>query len=294
MEVSARARAAIASALVIATACGGSAPGSSVPSRPTEATTAPAIPAPAWRSTSAPTGAPDGGEWIVVDSRDGRPLVAVVYRPVGAGPAPVAIALHADGGLRERFLSLPRWLAEQGFLAVAPCWTSSNWAAAGASPVVACAADAPLRNSVTATAEDIRAIVEAARTLPGARADRLALVGHSLGAMAALFASMETTVDATVSISAVYGRLSTPQFGGTTLLERAERLRSPVLMVHGTDDAAAPFADAKTFAADARARSKEVETLFVEGAPHQLPFTPQYWTDDVKGKVIGFLRRRLP
>ncbi len=294
MDAIARTHRTVALAIVVAAACGASAPTASLASRPTEATTAPATPAPAWRSTSAPTGTPDGGEWIVVDSRDGRPLVAVVYRPVGAGPAPVAIALHADGGLRERFLSLPRWLAEQGFLAVAPCWTSSNWAAAGASPVVACAADAPLRNSVTATAEDIRAIVEAARTLPGARADRLALVGHSLGAMAALFASMETTVDATVSISAVYGRLSTPQFGGTTLLERAERLRSPVLMVHGTDDAAAPFADAKTFAADARARSKEVETLFVEGAPHQLPFTPQYWTDDVKGKVIGFLRRRLP
>lgn len=292
MDVIGRTHRSVALAIVIAAACGSSAPTASLPSRVPEATAGAATPAPSWRSISAPTGAPAGGEWIAIDARDGRPLVAVVYRPSGAGPAPVAVALHGDGGLRERFLSLPHWLADEGFLTVVPCWSSSSWAVAGASPVVSCAADAPLRNSVAATVEDIRAIIDAARTLSGARTDRLVLVGHSLGAMAALLTSMETAVDATVPISAVYGRLGISQFGGTTLLERTDRLRSPVLMVHGTEDLQAPFSDAKTFAADARARGKDVDTLFVEGARHPLPFTPEWWTEDVRAKVLAFLRRR--
>lgn len=302
----------VALALVVAAACSGATPPASLPSPPTEATAAPAPPASlssptpeattaptlrpsSWRSAVAPARAPEGGQWIAIGSFDGKPIIAAVYRPASAGPAPVAVVLHGDGGLRERFLGLAQWLTQEGFVTVTPCWSGSAASVPGTSPILGCATDAPQRNSATAVVKDVSAIAEAARTLPGVRADRLALVGHSLGAMAAVLnASMGGTVEAVVAISAVYGQRPFGQLAGTTLPEQVDGLRWPVLMVHGTEDAQAPFIDAKAYEAAARQRGKSVETLYVEGAPHPLPFTPQYWTEDVRGKVIAFLKRQLP
>ena len=172
-----------------------------------------------------------------------------------------------------------------------PCWGFGTIAG----PLsLGCAADAPRRDSATAVVKDVTAIAEAARTLPGVRADQLALVGHSLGAAAAvLTASMGGTVEAVVAISAIYGPTFIKQRWGATPTEQVDGLRWPVLMVHGTEDGQAPFDDAKAYAAAARQRGKSVETLYVEGAPHPLR-SPQYRTEDVRGKMIAFLKRQLP
>lgn len=298
----------VALAVVVAAACSGTAPpaaltsptpqvttapapSASVTSPTPQATTAPTLQPSSWRSAVAPAGAPEGGQWIAIGSFDGKPIVAAVYRLASAGPAPVAVVLHGAGGLRQRYLELAQWLTQEGFVTVTPCWSQ-----AGALGVthLGCGPDTPLRNSATAVVKDVTAIAEAARTLPGVRADRLALVGHSLGAMAAvLTASMGGTVEAVVAISAGYGQ-GIRQEWGTTLPEQVDGLRWPVLMVHGTADGQSLFDAAKAYEAAARRHGKSVETLYVEGAPHELPSTPQYWTEDVRGRVIAFLKRQLP
>lgn len=103
---------------------------------------------------------------------------------------------------------------------------------------------------------------------------------------------MGGTVEAVVAISAAYVE-GIRQLWGTTLPEQVDGLRGPILMVHGTADGQTPFDAAKAYEAAARQRGKSVETLYVEGGQHELPFTPQYWTEEVRGKVTAFLKKQL-
>lgn len=281
---------------VLAASCGGAtspAPSMSPTTEAAAATTAPtaapseaALTPSSWRSAVAPARAPEGSQWIAIGSSDGTPILAAVYRPpAGAGPTPVAVVLHGDEGLHPKHLGLAQWLTQEGFITLAPCWSRVTVATS-----LGCGS-APLRDSAAAVVKDVTAVVEAARTLPGARRDRLALVGHSLGAMAAVLnASMGGTIEAVVAISANYGE-GIRQRWGTTLPEQVDGLRWPVLMVTGTKDPS--FGDAKAYAAAARQRGKSVETLYPEGASHDLPFIQFEWTEDVRGAVIAFLRRLI-
>lgn len=267
--------------LVVAAACSGATPAASLIQTP-EATLQPS----SWRSAVAPEGAPVGSQWIAIGAVDGRRIAAAVYRPAGAGPAPVALVLHGAGGLQPSFFELTRWLTQEGFVTVTPCWSGLL----SKSDTFFCGGPAPIRDSATAVVKDITAMAEAARTLPGVRADRLAIVGYSLGAMAGVLdASMGGTVEAVVAISAGYNEVIKQEWG-TTLPEQVDGLRAPVLIVHGTTD---QIDDAKAYEAAARSRGKSIETLYVEGGSHALPSESQYWTQEVRDKVIAFLKRQL-
>lgn len=271
---------------IVAVACAGTqtaqAPSAAPITSPTQ-TPQPAL----WRTVPAPTGAPSGSEWIAVDTFDGKALIASVRRSAQTGPAPVAILLHADDGLNLQFLEFVSGFAKAGFLTVTPCW------AKGPDPL-GCSANAPARASAADLVKDVMAVTDAARTLPGARADRTALVGYSGGAQAAvLVGSMGGKVDAVVAISAGYG-LMIRQRWGTSLPDQLDGLRVPLLIVHGTGDLQQPGTHidlVRAFEKTARDKGKNVEALYVEGAPHTLPYLPQYWTEEVQGKVIAFLKR---
>jgi dienelactone hydrolase len=192
--------------------------------------------------------------------------------------------------MQPRELELAAWLAREGFLTVVPCWANLG----GVRPVnLGCVADARLVASESAMLKDIRTYSEAARTLPNARADRLVLMGHSLGAWAAvLAASTGVPVDAVVSISGTYnGEQRALSELGVLIKENLDGLRSPLLIVHGTKDDVWVIGPAREYEQLALTRGKKVEALYVEGAPHGLPYRPEFWTDEVRGRVIAFLRK---
>lgn len=139
-------------------------------------------------------------------------------------------------------------------------------------------------------AEDIAAGLAWLRAVPGIAADRLALLGHSVGAAAALLhASRHDDVRAVVSLSvfadprevmrrfmaekrvphAVLGwyvlrhvqRVIGASFDDIAPLTTLPRVRCPVLLVHGRADTTVPYGDALRL----QAVSGRVELLAVEG-----------------------------
>ena len=258
------------------------------------AVSAPATPRAPWRSAPPPAGPaaeppPEGTRWIELDGFDGRPITAALYAPVGSTPASVVVYLHSDAGMLPRDLKFAASLAADGFVAIAPCW--QGFIGAPSPRVYGCTHGALRRAAGADVAKDISAIADVARTLPGARADRLVVAGHSGGASAALLAgSMGAKVDAVVAIDAAYG--GTSERWGTTVLEQIGGLTVPVLIVHGVEDQQATvttIAAARAYESAARERGKKVETMYVEGAGHEFVFFGGL-TQELRGRLVGFLR----
>lgn len=108
----------------------------------------------------------------------------------------------------------------------------------------------------------VTSLEEAARALPGARANRVGVFGHSRGSMAALaVAFYSTDVWAVVALAGYLPR-------------GAANLKAPVLILQGTADNVIPVQQARQFEAELRSLGKPVEAVYYEAAPHTVPFDP--------------------
>ena len=138
----------------------------------------------------------------------------------------------------------------------------------------------------------VDALVHAARSLPDARSDRLALFGHSRGGGAALSYIVRVgAVQAAVLNSARYPR---------ELVAPSSRLDVPVLMLHGTEDSPADGGSetthvqmARDFEAALRAAGKPVEAMYYEGARHNDIFNSSSQYRDELQRMSVFLLRHL-
>lgn len=279
---------------VVVAACGVGTP-SGAATRGTGPIPPGAAPTPSlWRSVAAPAAAPSSSEWIAIDTFDGTPVVARVERPPKGGPWPIVVLLHPAGGLHARQLELASMFPKEGFLTLTPCW--QRWVDARDTELLGCSPDAPDRKSAAEVVRDVMAVVDAARTLPGARPDRVALVGHSAGAMAGILTgSMGGRIDCVVAISAGYGTAIRAQWG-TAVPDQVDGLAVPLLIVHGTNDtnnAGTNVATARAYEKTALEKGKKVESIYVQGAPHMLPYIAEYWTADVQARVLAFIARNL-
>ena len=138
----------------------------------------------------------------------------------------------------------------------------------------------------------VEALLLAVRSLPGARADRVGLFGHSRGGGAALnYALRGGRVEAVVVNSSGYP----PQF-----VELSPRLNAPILMLHGKADdptdggsALSNVHLARDFESAARAAGKSVEAVYYDGGRHNGMFvSPAQYRDEVK-RMLAFLQRTL-
>src|SRR6266849_2175120 len=112
-------------------------------------------------------------EWVDIEGAQGAKLRAVVFRPEGTGPFPVVVYLHGTGGLDEGDLRLGPKFAREGFITIVGCWYGSGRAVVnGAEPCP----QAPSLQNVFAV-KNVVALIDAGRQMPGARRDRVGLVG---------------------------------------------------------------------------------------------------------------------
>ncbi|MBI4242378.1 MAG: dienelactone hydrolase family protein, partial [Candidatus Rokubacteria bacterium] len=129
-------------------------------------------------------------QWIDADAPDGRKIRAFVARPKGDGPFPIVVVLHGTDGFRQRYVYLAQDLARHGFVAVAGCWFGGHyfWRGridpSGSAPhqdAIHCPRGPEFKAASLPAKQDVLAIVEAARKLPGVQPRRVGLFGHSRG-----------------------------------------------------------------------------------------------------------------
>jgi uncharacterized protein len=221
----------------------------------------------------------EGITGVTFDS-GGYRLVGTLYLARGEGPKPTVLLLHGCPGL-EKNLDLAARLRDQGWNALLfhyrGCWGSAG------------------RYDLRTIPRDVTAAVDYLARCPLVDADRIAVVGHSLGGWAAL---VTAATEPRLRAVGVYGaaarlgedlRLSPGQleqeftrFLATTPEEFAFQLASvaeqmdgraavtairprPLLMVHGTWDRWVPVARARELAGRAGSAARYIE---VEGANH--------------------------
>jgi dipeptidyl aminopeptidase/acylaminoacyl peptidase len=238
----------------------------------------------------------EGITGVTFDS-DGYRLVGVLYLARGAGPKPTALLLHGCPGL-EKNLDLAAALRDRGWNALMfhyrGCWGSAG------------------RYDLRTIPRDVIAAVDFLAACPAVDADRMAVLGHSMGGWAAI---VTAAVEPRLRAVAVYGaaarlgdslRLSrdqveeeftrflavTPEEFAAQIGEVAPRLRAldavaaigprPLLVVHGTQDRWVPVAHARELAARAGPWCRYVE---VEGADHAF----SWHRAELADLIIGWL-----
>ncbi len=233
----------------------------------------------------------------------GKTLFAWFVPALGAGPAPAVVVMHGWGANASLMLPAAAPLHAAGFavlLVDARCHGAS---------------DDEDFTSLPRFAEDIETGLDWLGQQPGVDGARLAIMGHSVGAGAALLcAARRADVRAVVSLSAfahprevmrrflAEAHIPYPLLGWYVLrhvqrvigvcfdeiapLTSMRRIRCPVLLVHGTHDEVVPFDDARRL--QAAGLSGMVQCLSVAGG-----HDPSRAMEANFPQLIDFLQRSL-
>ncbi len=240
-----------------------------------------------------------------ITTANSRQLFAwYIPQPEVAGEAPAVVIMHGWGGNAEMMLPFARPLHRAGYAVL--LLDARNHGSS----------DADSFSSMPRFAEDLEAGFDWLAGRPGVDAQRIALLGHSVGAAASLLlASRRQEVAAVISVSA----FSHPEqimrrqmranhipyaligwlvlhyiewtighrFDEIAPVNTIKQIRCPVLVVHGDEDRSVPVDDARAIYANAV--SGLVEQLTLEGADHD----SVEHIDTHAGALLDFLDRKL-
>ena len=231
-----------------------------------------------------------GAQWTKIEGASGRKFLTAILRPEGTGPFPVVVVLHSAGGLTRGNMSVAEDVARAGFLVVYGCWQAGNRQNEGnrlcseATPQAEWAGDPAAHSG--------KELIALARTLPGARADRIGLFGISRGGYAALWAaSTGAGVQAVVVDAPAHTPAINPHPAEKTL-DVLAGLAAPLLMMHGTADPDVPVEQSREYERAARALGKPIVVAYFEGVGHQVSTTKESQAE-ARQRGIAFLREHL-
>jgi dienelactone hydrolase len=133
-------------------------------------------------------------QWLVPSPDPGHPSHAVLFRPPGDGPFPLALIAHATSQNVLRRAQMPRpeyralaaWLVARGFAVLVPERPGHGATGGKYLEDQGGCDEADYAKSGRATAEVIGAAMGFMRTQPFVRSDRMVVIGHSAGGWGAL------------------------------------------------------------------------------------------------------------
>jgi dienelactone hydrolase len=133
-------------------------------------------------------------QWLVPSSDSAFPAHAILFRPPGEGPFPLAIVAHATSQNVLRRAQMPQpeyralaaWLVARGFAVLVPERPGHGATGGPYLEDQGGCDEADYAKAGRATADSIAAALEFLREQPFARRDGTVIVGHSAGAWGAL------------------------------------------------------------------------------------------------------------
>src|SRR5258705_13513324 len=180
-------------------------------------------------------------QWLVPSPDPGTPARAVLFRPPGDGPFPLAVIAHAStqNVLRRaqmpqpEYRALAAWLVARGFAVLVPDRPGQGATGRKSLRDQGGGEEPDYAKSGRATADEIAAAVGLVRKQPFIRPDGLVVIGHSAGAWGALALASEDPKTVAAIIAFAPGR------GG-----HANDLSNQVCAPHTLKAAAAEFGTA--------------------------------------------------
>jgi len=227
----------------------------------------------------------------------GQAVSAVLCRPSATGvEAPGVVYLHGVGGPEEVPNQILRRLAAEGFVVLAPAYFART-PAPGPDPgsflhVYMTRQDDVYSEAARQWPGVIADGVSFLQGQPGVAANRIGVVGYSLGgALALAGAAPDARYGAVVSIAGFTELAGFPELSRfiTESFKSQTADLPPLLLVHGERDAAVPVTQARAIAATAEAAGRPTE-LAIHGGDHSVRGAHGRWSSQ---RIVEFLRREL-
>jgi dienelactone hydrolase len=191
-------------------------------------------------------------------------ITAVMVRPDGAGPFPAVVQLHGCAGVEATSYRWARWFADHGYVAV----IVDSFTARAGRPDCKTGPDEP---PVTARLDDAFGALRYLQSLPFVRADRVAAVGWSQGAVYALAVingpSLDRAKTRGVAIP-IPGYAAAIGFYADCHSLIAEQVIRPLLVLIGSADDWTPAVKCEQMATAMRSRGADVTLVVYPGAYH--------------------------
>ncbi len=235
---------------------------------------------------------------------DGQTLVCDLYLPKGAGPFPAVLLIHGGGwgaGNRTQLRRQAAYLADRGYFGMA-----IDYRLAPANPFPAAFDDAQAA-LVWLKAHAVQYHVDPSRT---------AAIGSSAGGHLSAMLGVESGrnsstgqapgIQAVVAFNGIFDLNAMPpsqmvaNFIGNACSDAPQRCKDaspltfvrpglpPFLILHGTADQTAPYAQATAFVAALQAAHDPVKLFTAPGAPHTFWSQPK-WTEPSFEAMYAFL-----
>lgn len=172
----------------------------------------------------------DGERWTYMDGD--FTMNGILLKPEGKGPFPAVLISHGLGGNAQSFgMNKAREIVKWGYVCIAPDYTHTAGARGtrpgGQHPAAYGASTENIRRAKTC--------LELVSKMPEVDAKRLYAYGHSMGGFVTI--GLAAAEPGLLKAAAITGSGVAPQDGyPAPSILRAQKIRTPFLMLHGSDD----------------------------------------------------------
>lgn len=257
-------------------------------------------------------------EACVFQNSKGQNLVGIMHHAAGSGLRPAVVVAHGFAGNKlggsRRFVEFARYAAEQGLSVF-----RFDFAGSGDS-------DGDLIDlTLDQEMDDLRAAIDAVLAMEGVDPERVGLVGHCMGATTVIrgaardericktvawapFTDLDDTMTRLLGEDVVCflrdGEESDFLYNeqlftaGPAILESARdvnmydevaRVKSPLLVIHGTEDSTVPLAEVEKLMEHAKNTPGDKHLMILEGAHHSFP----YHKEELFEMTLDFFRAEI-
>jgi dienelactone hydrolase len=218
-------------------------------------------------------------------------LVGIVRGPPSASGRPGVLLVPGTEGLNVDYDTFAHQLAGLGFDVAIGCWFAAA-PTTPASPLIGCAGGPKFKGVTEPAVADLDALVDAAK--PGLHTERIAVAGFSRGGGIALLRASHGTTEPVISIAGMAEGWSNlgAIWGEVNVVQRANGIHTPVLLLHGDNDGAVPVSQAHHMQAALQHNGVPVEAKYYPGAGHGLAADPATRHDMIL-RIARFVCERL-